>query len=229
MLKKIALGLTFITTSAGFAQGVANSQDEAWISDDLRTSINDAPNVGGKFLGSVSAGTPVKILAKSDDDKYVQIKTDEFKGWIPTRNIMYTPSIHARYQQLQQQLETLKVQALENENKLQNSSNVIEQLQNELVSLRQQEAQAQADLVAIKRISGNVVAMDTRNRELQASVVELEQKNLELRHQNARLEEKIHNRELYIGGALVLLGFVLHWLAVGFFNLNRSQSRFNDF
>ncbi|PIE82622.1 MAG: hypothetical protein CSA10_00265 [Cardiobacteriales bacterium] len=203
------------------------AQEQAWISDQLRTSVNDASGSRAKFIGSLTAGSPIKILSRSNDGNYLEIVSGDIHGWISARNVMFTPSIHARFADIQAQLTALDAEnnAVQIANK--DGASIIEKLQSEMAELRESEAKAQSDLIEIKRISENAVAIDRRNRELQTTVVELEQKNLELRHQNARLEEKSHNRELYIGGGLVVLGFILHWLA-GLLRMNRRSPRFDE-
>lgn len=200
---------------------------EAWISDTLRTGVHDGPSVGAKFIGSLSAGEAVTLIAYSDDGNYAQVQHQDLSGWVSARNVMTTPSIHAQYAQMEANLATIYAENNSLNHSAASSADALTQLQQEINTLREREESARTELLTLQRASSNVVAIDKHNRELQAALVSLEQENVTLRHQNSRLLSQNNKRDMYIGGGLVILGFVLHWLA-GLLRVTRRHSRLDD-
>lgn len=201
----------------------AVAAEQAWISDNLQTSVSDSPDINGKYIGSIRSGTPVSLIEMSKDGRYAHIKTDEFNGWVWAQNIMKTPSLQVRSADLESKLNQIQSKNIELSHAAQNSNATIQDLQVKLTAAEDSASKSRAELVALQRASANVVQIDKRNQELQAQVVNLEQENLNLRHHNARLEESISQKQMAIGGGLVIAGFFLNW----FFGLLRSGHRRN--
>ena len=202
--------------------------ETAWVSDSLRTSVNQAAGLNKRFIATLNAGDEVQVLERSSDKEYVKVKKGDVVGWIASRNLMTTPSVHVQLAQQNALLADLQ----QKNNSLQSSeasnSQMLGSLQAEFDRLKLSEQKAREDLQALQRASSNIVAIDQRNRELEALIANAEQVNLTLRHRNDRLEEALHSHQIYVGGALVLIGFVLHWLLDHFRAINRNRSSYDD-
>lgn len=207
-----------------FNAAILAAPQQAWINDDLRTSVFEKPAHNSKFIGTVRAGESVNETARSKNGEYVYIKAGTIEGWVSARNVMQTPSMRTKYLEQSSQLEKLQAQNKQLLSEKNDISRVATELSNQLEQLKNAEQNARDELVALQRASGNVIAIDKRNRELQAAVVSLEQENLSLKHKNLRLEEKVTQKQMYTGGLLVFAGFVIHWLS-GLFRFNRSRRR----
>lgn len=212
----------------GFCLSISSyAAEQAWISDALQTSVSDAPEVNGKYIGSLKAGVPITVLGKSKDGRYMHIKTEHLEGWVWAKNIMYSPSIQIRFNEQNTQLNQLQSQNTVLANDKENHTAMISTLQNRLAVAEENATRSRAELVALQRASANVVAIDARNRELQSQVVTLEQENLNLRHSNKRLEEDKSQKQMTIGGLLVVAGFLLNGL-LGMMRTHRRRDSFND-
>lgn len=216
-----------IITSIICLLSISVHAEKAWISDALQTSVTDTPSVNGKFLSAINAGEPVELLGLSDDKRYAHIKTDKINGWVWARNVINEPSIQVKYAQQQQDL----VQAQNQNAQLSNDSRItnatLAQLRHDLAVAQENAQKSRTELVALQRASANVVQIDSANRELQARVVALETENANLRRSNSRLEESASQKQMTIGGGLVIISFVLSWL-FGLMRRNRRQHSFND-
>lgn len=219
-MKKLVTLSLFIFTAAVQAES-------AWISDALQTSVSDKPDINGKFLGSIKAGTPVTLLGLSDDKRYAHIKTESLDGWVWSRNVMNEPSIQVKYAQQSQTLNQIQSQNAELSSHSETASATVEQLRSQLASAQDEAQKNRTELVALQRASANVVQIDKANRELQARIVDLENENANLRRSNSRLEQNVSQKQMTIGGGLVVIGFMLSWLA-GMMRRNRRQHSFDE-
>lgn len=203
---------------------VSNAQQNqsAWISDQLQTSVTDAPQSSGKYLGSLYAGNPVQVLETSSDGRYIKVRSGDLQGWVWAKNIMYSPSIHSQFAQQSQALEVAQQQNAALSQVQEEGLVTVQELQQALAESRQQAETARADLLALQRVSANAVEIDRRNRELQTRVVALEQENLQLQHQNSRLQDTNLRKQMLLGGGLVLSGA---FLSVIFALLGRTKRR----
>lgn len=208
----------------GLLSGAAFAQqgESAWISDELQTSVSDAPQSSGKYLGSLKAGVPVQILRNSEDGRYVLVQAGELQGWVWAKNIMHRPSVHSQFAEQSRQLNLAQAQHAQLKQVHDAELLSVQELQQALAQSRQQAETARADLLALQRVSANAVEIDRRNRELQARVVSLEQENLQLQHQNSRLQDTGLRRQMLLGGGLVLSGA---FLSVIFSLLGRTKRR----
>lgn len=218
---RAAIALTLAASMSSYAA-------QAWITDELRTGVQDGPSRNAGFSGTLVAGSPVERLEESQDGQYTHVRSEGVDGWVLTRNLSDQPSIRARYQEQQQALQAAR-------NKLDSASNSGQAAALEAARLRealQRAEQAAQDsrneLLSLQRAAENVVQIDSLNRELQDKVVSLEQANLRLTQQNTRLSEQSRHRQMIIGGALVLGGMVTFWL-LSLLGSTRRRSTFNDF
>lgn len=209
--------LGFSVCSAYAQQG-----ETAWISDQLQTSVTDAPQSGGKYLGSLTAGSEVSVLQSSSDGRYVQVRAGDLQGWVWAKNIMQSPSLHSRFAEQSRALAASQEQNAQLPQMRDEGSASVQELQQALAQSRQQAETARADLLSLQRVSANAVEIDRRNRELQARVVSLEQENLQLHYQNSRLQDVGLHRQMLLGGGLVLSGA---FLSVVFSLLGRAKRR----
>lgn len=205
------------------------AQQKMWVSDSLRTSVNEEAGLNKRFIATLNAGDEVQKLEISKDGEYTKIKKGEVVGWIHSRNLMNTPSVHVQFAEQSARLEALQQQNQDLNSSQEQTSTTVAQLQNQLAQVQQQAQQARDELLALQRASANVMAIDQRNRELESLIAASEQQNLALRHRNGRLEEALHQRQIYVGGLLVALGFILYWLLDHFRAVKSNRRYFDDF
>lgn len=213
---------------AALCCAVQAAPKQAWIRDNLRTGVQEAPARNAGFAGTIIAGTPVERLEDSKDGEYVRIRSEGMEGWVLARNVTDTPSLRTRFDEQATALQQAQAQldSLTRNDQDANAKN--EQLRRALANAQADARQAHDDLLSLQRASENVVEIDALNRRLQDRVVRLEQANLELTQQNSRLAEHMQQRQMIIGGLLVLGGMVLFWL-LSLASNTRRRSTFSDF
>lgn len=215
------LALSCFFSAQGFAE-------QAWITDDLRTGVQNGPTRNAGFSGTLVAGSPVERLEESDDGEYTRIRSAEVEGWVLTRNLTDQPSMRSLFDQQRQSLQAARATLDKMQNNDEQASVENMRLREELNAAKEQAQRSRDELLSLQRASENVVQIDSLNRELQDKVVSLEQANLQLTQQNTLLSEQSHHRQMIIGGALVLGGMVIFWL-LSLLGSARRRSTFNDF
>lgn len=207
---------------------VQSFAEQAWITDDLRTGVQDGPARNAGFSGTLVAGSPVERLEESSNGEYTHVRAGDIEGWVLSRNLTDQPSIRSMFDQQRQSLQAAREQLDSIQNSGEQASEEILRLRQELTEAKEQAQRSRDELLSLRRASENVVQIDSLNRELQDKVVSLEQANLRLTQQNTRLSEQGHHRQMIIGGALVLGGMVSFWL-LSLLGSARRRTTFNDF
>jgi SH3 domain protein len=96
------------------AQQSATSNDDSanirYISDDLFTYMRAGPSPEFRLLGSVSAGTEVRLLQVDRDAKYVEIIDDRQRtGWVEMKFVSRNPSIRLTLKEKERELADLQI------------------------------------------------------------------------------------------------------------------------
>ena len=107
MLKRFLISITCALILSPLSQTNAQqSQGETqYISDDLFTFLHSGPGRNYRILGSVVAGTEVKVLQTDSDSNYVEIIDDKDRtGWVDGEFVSPEKSLRELVPGLQQQL-----------------------------------------------------------------------------------------------------------------------------
>ncbi|MDO6840136.1 TIGR04211 family SH3 domain-containing protein [Paraglaciecola chathamensis] len=107
MLKRFLISVTCALFLLPISQANAQqSQGETqYISDDLFTFLHSGPGRNYRILGSVVAGTEVKVLQTDSDSNYVEIIDDKDRtGWVDGEFVSPEKSLRELVPGLQQQL-----------------------------------------------------------------------------------------------------------------------------
>lgn len=95
-----ALALLLLVSALSTGAQAAN-----YISDDVYTFYHGGPGNQYKITGRIRSGTPVTVLRRNNETKYVQIRTPSGKtGWIGADKVSSGTSMSARFPALEQQL-----------------------------------------------------------------------------------------------------------------------------
>ena len=96
------------------AQHSATSNDDSanirYISDDLFTYMRAGPSSEFRLLGSVSAGTEVRLLQVDREAGYVEIIDDRQRtGWVEMKFVSRNPSIRLTLKEKERELDDLQI------------------------------------------------------------------------------------------------------------------------
>lgn len=114
-MKKYILAAAFISAS------IPAFAEKGHIADDVYVFIHGGPSNQYRISGRVRSGSPIEILQKSSDGKFIQIRTPNGKtGWADINNVESGNSIQFRVPKLETELETSQVTVKEQASEIQN-------------------------------------------------------------------------------------------------------------
>ncbi|GGC80026.1 TIGR04211 family SH3 domain-containing protein [Vreelandella lutescens] len=94
--------LLSVSGQAAFAQ----SDSQAWVSDELSTYVRSGPTDGYRIVGTLNAGEQVDVLETSGD--YTRVRSNSGDTvWVLSNEIQQTPSARQQLPELQAQVEEL--------------------------------------------------------------------------------------------------------------------------
>ncbi|MGM0833122.1 MAG: TIGR04211 family SH3 domain-containing protein [Pseudomonadota bacterium] len=177
-----------VLLSAGITPAFAQSDSQAWVSDELSTYVRSGPTDGYRIVGTLNAGEQVEVLERSGD--YTRVRGDGGDAvWVLSSELQQTPSAREQLPVLQTQVDQL-TQELDGINNTweQRVSSMTETLE-----VREQ----------------RIVDLEARNRELDN---EAEQSRQQVRALQARLdtqEEDLLMRYFMYGGGVAGAGLLV--------------------
>lgn len=114
-LLSFLISMLLLTASyiAGAQQSATSNDDSAnirYISDDLFTYMRAGPSSEFRLLGSVSAGTEVRLLQVDREAGYVEIIDDRQRtGWVEMKFVSRNPSIRLTLKDKERELDDLQI------------------------------------------------------------------------------------------------------------------------
>ena len=94
--------LLSMSSQAAFAQ----SDNQAWVSDELSTFVRSGPTDGYRIVGTLNAGEQVEVLETSGD--YTRVRSNSGDTvWVLSNELQQTPSARQQLPELQAQVEEL--------------------------------------------------------------------------------------------------------------------------
>ncbi|SIT00186.1 TIGR04211 family SH3 domain-containing protein [Neptunomonas antarctica] len=103
-MKKYVLATALISTTIFALPAFA---EKGHIADDVFVFMHGGPSNQYRISGRVHSGSPIDILKKSNDGKYIQVRTSAGSvGWVDANNIENGDSIQIRMPKLESALES---------------------------------------------------------------------------------------------------------------------------
>ncbi|MGP9796871.1 TIGR04211 family SH3 domain-containing protein [Halomonas sp. 86] len=177
-----------VLLSVASAQAMAQTDGQAWVSDELSTYVRSGPTDGYRIIGTLNAGEQVEVLEESGDYTRVRGQSGD-TVWVLTSEIQETPSAREQLPVLQARVDELTAELDGiNDTWEQRTSSTTETLE-----LREQ----------------RIADLETRNNELDN---EAEQSRQQVRALQARLdtqEEDLLMRYFMYGGGVAGAGLLV--------------------
>ncbi|MGO2148375.1 MULTISPECIES: TIGR04211 family SH3 domain-containing protein [Halomonas] len=177
-----------VLLSVASAQAMAQTDGQAWVSDELSTYVRSGPTDGYRIIGTLNAGEQVEVLEESGDYTRVRGQSGD-TVWVLTNEIQETPSAREQLPVLQARVDELTAE-------LDGINDTWEQRTSSMTETLELREQRIADL-------------ETRNNELDN---EAEQSRQQVRALQARLdtqEEDLLMRYFMYGGGVAGAGLLV--------------------
>lgn len=181
MLKRLLFSfictLSILSATQAFAQ--QSSGDTRYISDDLFTFIHSGPGRNYRILGSIVAGTEVKVLQTDSESNYVEIIDDkERTGWVDGEFVSKQKSLRELVPSLQK--------------KLTDTTQTTQQTQTDNDSLRQQ-----------------IAELSTQNSTLKKQLNSIEKLNADYSQKIESADQTAKMEWFTRGGIVAVIGLIL--------------------
>jgi len=206
LIKFLSLGLIMVTT-------MVNAESFVYITDQVEIPIrSEATTQGNNLIRTLPSGAKLSIL-QATEDGWTQVRYEDTIGWIVSRYLSNSPPAR-------QQLEKLSIENSANKLMVSKLQVEKEQLENELLSLKDdnatlaiQSSKAKAEKEHIEQIYQDALKLEHENEKLKQESLQLKTE-LQLASNNSQIEQDTSSRNWFIVGALVLffgmiIGFIL--------------------
>ena len=184
-----------------------------YITDQVEIPIrSESTTQGNNLIRTLPSGTKLSIL-QATEDGWTQVQYEDTTGWIISRYLSNKPPAR-------QELEELSIKNSANKLMVSKLQNEKEQLENELLGLKDdnatlaiQSSKAKAEKEHIEKIYQDALKLEHENEKLMQESLQLKTE-LQLANNHSQIEQDTSSRNWFIVGALVLffgmiIGFIL--------------------
>ncbi len=196
---RIAVFILFAVTTG------AATAETAYVSDQLEITLRTGPGVKNKIISMLKSGEGLEVL-QVDGNGYTQVRAANGKtGWVLQRFVMTDPSARSRLDEIQsreqklaeqqQEIQTLRAEAVEGETKS--------------VALQKYNSGLKAELKKVKQIAADTLTINEKNEALAAALAQAESKQASLQVDNERLGNNTEQAWFMRGAGVILLGMLL--------------------
>ena len=173
---------------------------------------SESTTQGDNLIRTLPSGTKLSIL-QTTEDGWTQVQYEDTTGWIISRYLSNSPPAR-------QELERISVENSTNKLMVSKLQGEKEQLENELLSLKDENTQlavqsskAKAEKEHVEQIYQDALKLEHENEKLMQESLQLKTE-LQLASNNSQIEQDTSSRNWFIVGALVLffgmiIGFIL--------------------
>lgn len=213
-----------LVTLIFLASTQASLAQTAYITDSFFVPMRSGPSNGHRIIKNLRTGNTLSIIARSEDDKWIQVSSGGESGWVPAQYVMNRPTARIALERAQE-----KIQGLEESNtQLKQENQQINQQKSTLdeisVSEKQTIASLSDELEKVKDISSNAIQTDRAYQKL-LEEHEVQKAQLEtMRLENTDLRNDQRSEFMWYGAILIVLGMII----MSIISAYKSRPRYSD-
>ncbi|WP_158070113.1 TIGR04211 family SH3 domain-containing protein [Motiliproteus sp. MSK22-1] len=142
------------------------------VTDEVKIYMHRGPSNQYKIKARVNSGTPLTLLARNNETKYVQVRTDKgVQGWIDGRYLKVGKSVKARLPEVEKELIASKKIQVEQASKIETLTAELQRVnqlrKGELGKINDSRAKSTAQLAQLEnqivRLQAEIDGMDDKN------------------------------------------------------------------
>ena len=205
----------FQSVLAGFAlmlfAALSNAQEIRYIDDKVYVPMRSGPSTAYRIIHrGLPTGTKLSVLSKSDDGKFLEVKTSSGKqGWIPVQYLTKTPVAKLLLSDAKKRLAAAEAENKELKERLDNVFQKGKTAYNDLQALETEHTQVKAELARLEKVSSNTVKINNDNRRMLEENQRLKDQLDILETDNTRLQVSQSRREMLNDVMAVIIGVIL--------------------
>lgn len=200
----------------------------SYVSDELKIPMRSGATEKHRILKFLKSGTPLTVIAASDDDKFVEVQTTDGKsGWVMAKDLMSIPSGRDRLAATKKKFANTSKTIDDLENTIAEMRSEIKQLKNEKGSLQSERTNLNNSLEDLKITAANPLALSKKNKTLKKELNQVRENEASLEKENQQLRSNVMQEWFMIGGS-VSIGSLILGLLITRINWRRKRSSWGD-
>lgn len=199
-----------------------------YVSDQLQIPLRSGASNGHRIVSFLKSGTPLTVLAASDDEVFIEVETADGKtGWVAAKDIIDIPSGRDRLAATKKKFANTSKTIDDLENTIAEMRSEIKQLKNEKGSLQSERTNLNNSLEDLKITAANPLALSKKNKELKKELDQVRDSEAMLEKENQQLRSNVMQEWFMIGGS-VSIGSLILGLLLTRINWRRKRSSWGD-
>jgi len=184
--------------------------DTMYVADELVITFRTQPSNRGEILRNITTGTAMQVLEMPEGSEWARVRLQSGgEGWVRKQYLQNQPVAEDRLEAANRDVEQLTRTVADLRARLETLQKARNEAETGSASLEQQVQTLTQDLAEIRRVSAGAIETAAENRRLTELNARLRDELDELVAERDRIEADAKQRELMIGGGLVLLGLIL--------------------
>jgi len=207
-VKRKSTILALIVFSYALQPNITLAQDDAYITDNLRTEVRSGPTREYRIINYARSGDSVTIIKTDKANKTTQIQLHNGKkGWVQTKHITQQIPIRDQLAQTKTLIDKLQNQGSSSQQQLVGLTTSQQTLEQSNHRLSKENKTLSKELRKIKETAANALNLDRENQDLKKRIFALDRDYQTLTQQVSSLKDR-SNRDWFIVGAGVLIAGV---------------------
>ena len=163
---------TFLLSLSFFYIVSASAAESYHVTDEVKIYMHRGPSNQYKIRARVDSGTPLTLLGRNNETKYVHVRTNKgVQGWIEGRYLKEGKSVKARLPEIEKELTVGKELQAEQANKIETLTTELQRInqlrKGELGKINETRAKSTAQLAQLEnqivRLQAEIDGMDDKN------------------------------------------------------------------
>lgn len=206
----LALTLSALLACAAPTVLCAAVGDTMYVSDELLITFRTQPSNRGDIIRNLSTGTPMQVLEMPEESEWARVRLQNGReGWVRKQYLQNQPVAGDRLEAANREVEQLTRTVADLRARLETLQEARNEAETSSETLEQRVQTLTQELAEIRRVSAGALETAAENRRLTELNARLRGELDELVAERDRIEADAEQRELMIGGGLVLLGLIL--------------------
>lgn len=206
----LALTLSALLACAAPTVLCAAVGDTMYVSDELLITFRTQPSNRGDIIRNLSTGTPMQVLEMPEESEWARVRLQNGReGWVRKQYLQNRPVAGDRLEAANREVEQLTRTVADLRARLETLQEARNEAETSSETLEQRVQTLTQELAEIRRVSAGALETAAENRRLTELNARLRGELDELVAERDRIEADAEQRELMIGGGLVLLGLIL--------------------
>lgn len=218
--------LVFLITLSCFSLPAVS--ETLYVSDQLTVPMRSGASNQYRIVKFISSGTTLSVLGRSEDGKYIHVKTLKGKkGWVEKKHLMAQQSARKRLVEMKKKFSDIDKTVVDFETEIAALKQAKGLLEQQYKSLESEKQGIEQDYEDLKVTASSSIAISRKNKQLQRDLDQALASEAMLEKENKDLQNNIMQEWFLIGGGVSMGSLVLGILLTRI-NWRRKRDSWGD-